>query len=218
MILTVDHVCFEYRKGQPVLENVSFQLKRGDKMALVGPSGSGKSTLIQIIAGLQNWASGSIHLDGEPMQAHNDGQLSHVRNHKLGIIFQDYNLLPALTVEENIRLRLALAGQPFQRPRLMEMLERLEMQDYIKTKVRQLSGGQQQRVALVRAMISQPQLILADEPSGNLDDVSTRLLLDVLLADPDQTVLVATHDQRVLQRMAFRMEVGLWRAHAIHVA
>jgi putative ABC transport system ATP-binding protein len=214
MVLSFDSVDFSLPNGIPLLRKVQFSLAAGQVLPLIGPSGSGKSTLLQLAAGLLSPARGKILLMGQPLDAARDSWSSRLRNEHLGILFQEYNLLPALTVEENLLLRLAIARRKKTIIQLKEALDRVAMADSLKKPVRQLSGGQQQRVALVRALITEPALLLADEPSGNLDDLTASLILESLAGPPDRATLVATHDARLLQHLPPACDIGQWRENA----
>ena len=192
-----------------LFRNLSFNVEPGEKVALIGPSGAGKTTLIRILAGLRPISGGEIHFANQPMDFNNDSALSHLRNHQIGVVFQNYNLLRDLTVAENLELRLAIAGKIMSRNELKEALEKVDMSDYLDARAGSLSGGQQQRIAVVRALITSPHLVLADEPTGNLDDVSAQFVIDQLTEDlPDRTVIVATHDVRVLEKLPRHLELA----------
>jgi len=214
MVLSFAAVDFTLPNGRPLLRQVRFDLLGGQVLPLTGPSGSGKSTLLQLAAGLLSPTKGQIQVMGQLMDAESDARSSRLRNEHVGILFQDYNLLPALTVEENLLLRLTIARRKSNRRRLIEALERVAMGDSLKKPVRQLSGGQQQRVALARALITEPVLLLADEPSGNLDDLSTALILEALTAPTERATLVATHDARLLRHLPPACDICKWRGNA----
>ncbi len=199
-MIRISHLEFGFSgTGTKLFRDLNLEVAPAERIALVGPSGIGKTTLIQILAGLLPFDRGSITLEGKSLEPNDDTATSLFRNRFMGVLFQNYNLLNDLTVEENLTLRLAIAGMKVEPNHMVAMLERVEMTAFRKTRVGSLSGGQQQRVALVRALITGPKILLADEPTGNLDDVSARFVVD-LLAEPvqDRTVLAASHDPRVI--------------------
>ncbi len=201
-MIKVEHLAFSFPGSEkPLFHNLSFQAEAGEHIALVGPSGSGKTTLMHIMAGLQLASRGVVSYKGQQVDPRNDTAVSRLRNGDMGIVFQDYNLIKDLTVEENLKLRLSLAGMAHESNRMAEMLEKVDMLAFMKSRVGNLSGGQQQRVAAIRALITRPTLLLADEPTGNLDDHSADYVID-MLTEPhsDRIVITATHDQRILKK------------------
>lgn len=197
-MIQISDLNFGFDATHSIFKNLALTVDTGEKVAVVGPSGCGKTTLIRLLAGLFPVHSGKICFNGEVFHG---GDRSNYRNQHIGIVFQDYNLLNDLTVAENMTLRLAIAGLDKDDEACRALLQRVGLADFEHTRVGLLSGGQQQRVAAVRALITQPHTILADEPTGNLDDESARLVIDLLLdSGPRTTVLVATHDNRVLDR------------------
>ncbi len=201
-MIKVEHLAFSFPGSEkPLFHNLSFQAEAGEHIALVGPSGSGKTTLMHIMAGLQLASKGVVSYKGQQVDPRNDTAVSRLRNGDMGIVFQDYNLIKDLTVEENLKLRLSLAGMEHESNRMAEMLEKVDMLGFMKSRVGNLSGGQQQRVAAIRALITRPTLLLADEPTGNLDDHSADYVID-MLTEPhsDRIVITATHDQRILKK------------------
>jgi putative ABC transport system ATP-binding protein len=187
------------------LRGVDLIIEKGEFTAIVGPSGSGKTTLLNIIGGLDRPTSGSIKVDGEDISALSDNQLIDFRQKKIGFVFQSYNLIPVLTVEENTEFVMLLQKRPKQErdTRVAELLAAVGLDDKKGKRPSQLSGGQQQRVAVARALAPKPTFVLADEPTANLDSVSTSTLLDImekLNRDEHITFVFSTHDQRVIDR------------------
>jgi len=199
-LIRITDLTFRFQQnGPPLFTGFSLHVARGARLALVGPSGSGKTTLIQILAGLLPYDQGEIDIAGKRLPVGDDKTVSAFRNRQLGIVFQNYNLLGKLTVAENLRLRLAIAGMQAQVAGLAAWLDRVGLADLLHVRANRLSGGQQQRIAAVRALITRPTIVLADEPTGNLDDRAAANII-ALLTDREvaPTVLVATHDPRVL--------------------
>ena len=175
--------------------NVTFE--RGKFTAIMGPSGSGKSTLMHTLAGLDSATSGHILLDGADITTMNDKQLTLLRRHKIGFIFQSFNLLPMFTAEQNILMPLTLAGQKPDRKWFDMLVDTLGLRERLGHRPNELSGGQQQRVAIARALISKPSVVFADEPTGNLDSVSSAEVLSFLkrsVKELGQTIIMVTHD------------------------
>lgn len=198
-LFRLDHVSKEYlTEGRPVaaLTDVSFEASRGEFVALVGRSGCGKSTLLNLAGAMDFPTSGTVTVDGVETSSLKDAALTKLRRDKVGFIFQSFQLLPALTVIENVELPLMLAGRSDARPRGLDALRWMEMGDYASRKPFQLSGGQMQRVAIARALIHSPTLLLADEPTGNLDTTTSDLILTLLARvakETGTTILMATH-------------------------
>lgn len=198
-LFRLDHVSKEYvTEGRRVaaLTDVSFEASRGEFVALVGRSGCGKSTLLNLAGAMDFPTSGTVTLDGVETSSLKDAALTKLRRDKVGFIFQSFQLLPALTVIENVELPLMLAGRADARPRGLDALRWVEMGDYASRKPFQLSGGQMQRVAIARALIHSPTLLLADEPTGNLDTTTSDLILTLLARvakETGTTILMATH-------------------------
>ena len=186
----------------PALRGVTLRVPRGQMIAIMGPSGSGKSTLLHVIGGLEPPTSGEVWIDGRNLAGLSDRELTLLRRRRIGFIFQSFNLVPTLSVVDNVTLPLILDGisQRDAVPRALETLKRVDMSHRLKHLPAHLSGGEQQRVAIARALVIHPTLVLADEPTGNLDSVRgrdiTRLLRDVA-HETQQTVVVVTHDIRV---------------------
>jgi putative ABC transport system ATP-binding protein len=183
-----------------ILKGIDLTIPRGQFAAIMGPSGSGKSTLLGLLAGLDSPTSGRILLDGEDITNLSEDAMALVRARKLGFVFQAYHLIPTLTAEENVLLPMELAGVRGGRSRARELLDRVGLADRLDHYPVQLSGGEQQRVALARAFVLRPPILLADEPTGNLDSVNGRIVLDLLLAmnrEEGTTLVLVTHEQEL---------------------
>ncbi|HKE27388.1 MAG TPA: ABC transporter ATP-binding protein [Bryobacteraceae bacterium] len=181
-----------------ILKGIDLDIPRGQFAAIMGPSGSGKSTLLGLLAGLDSPTSGRIILDGEDITELSEDQMALVRGRKIGFVFQSYHLLPTLTAEENVLLPMELAGLEAERARARELLERVGLKGRFDHYPVQLSGGEQQRVALARAFALRPPILLADEPTGNLDSATGRVVLDLLLElnrEEGCTLVLVTHEQ-----------------------
>ncbi|ROL68905.1 ABC transporter ATP-binding protein [Pseudomonas chlororaphis] len=187
-----------------VLQGVDLHLAQGSSLALMGESGSGKSTLLHLVAGLDRVDGGSIRIDGQPLERLNESQRAGWRRTQVGLVFQQFNLISSLRVEDNLGFQARLAGR-FDPRWQAQLVERLGLGDLLQRYPEQLSGGQQQRVALGRALAAKPGLLLADEPTGSLDEATgdqvLQLLLEVL-ADSSTSLLMVTHSQRVASRLA----------------
>lgn len=187
------------------VRGIDLTVKAGEFTAIVGPSGSGKTTFLNTISGLDTPTEGEIWLDGKELEKMNGKELSDMRRDNIGFIFQSYNLIPVLTVEENIEYIMMLQGvdETERRVRIKEILEEVELTGFEKRFPPQLSGGQQQRVAVARAMVSNPKLILADEPTANLDSKTSNALLDMmkrLNKETGMTFLFSTHDPLIMEK------------------
>lgn len=199
-ILKVDRLCKTYGKGSALVEavkNASFSLEKGEFAAVVGESGSGKSTLLNCIGGLDTPASGNIYLDGENLFQMKENERTIFRRRNIGFVFQSFHLIHELDVENNIIFPLLLDNKKADKAEVEEILEILGLQEKRHALPGQLSGGQQQRVAIGRALITKPMLILADEPTGNLDRKNSRDVMDLLLQASrryGQTILMITHN------------------------
>jgi putative ABC transport system ATP-binding protein len=183
-----------------ILRGIDFEVERGQFLAIMGASGSGKSTLLGLLAGLDAPTSGRIFLDGADITGLEEDELALLRGRKVGFVFQSYQLIPTLTAEENVLLPLELAGAREGRGRARELLERVGLLDRRDHYPVQLSGGEQQRVALARAFVMRPPILMADEPTGNLDSKNGRLVLDLLLQLNQRegtTLLLVTHDREL---------------------
>ena len=202
-ILRVDNLCKTYGKGKnevKALDNVSFSVKKGEFIAIIGPSGSGKSTLLHILGGVDKPTSGKVFMDGNDVYVQNDEQLAIFRRRQVGLIYQFYNLIPILNVVENMTLPLKLDGQKVNEERVKELLEILGLTERKNHLPGQLSGGQQQRVSIGRALINAPALVLADEPTGNLDSKSSQEIIELLKYSNKkygQTLILITHDENI---------------------
>ena len=201
-LLEVNHLCKTYGSGETAvhaLKDVSFSVPKGEYVAVVGESGSGKSTLLNLIGGLDTPTSGKVLIDGKDVFAMKDRELTIFRRRNIGFIFQAFNLIPELTVEQNILFPVLLDYQKPDRAYLEELLTVLNLKDRRKHLPSQLSGGQQQRVAIARAIAAQPPVILADEPTGNLDSASSKEILAILkkMHKTGRTVILITHDNGI---------------------
>jgi putative ABC transport system ATP-binding protein len=188
-------------KSVPALEGISFEVERGTFACIMGPSGSGKSTLLHLVGGLDRPTGGKVVVDGADLGALSDEDLTSFRRRKLGFVFQFFNLLPTMTAWENVALPLLLDGRKLSdvRPGAEELLERVGLGHRLDHKPGQLSGGEMQRVAIARALAPDPVLLLADEPTGNLDSASGQAVLDLLrstAAADGKTVIMVTHDAK----------------------
>jgi putative ABC transport system ATP-binding protein len=181
------------------LDNVSFRCEKGEVVSIMGPSGSGKSTLLNILGCLDKPTSGSYHLEGQDVSGLTDNQLAVTRNRKLGFVFQSYNLLPKMTALENVELPMVYAGQDHRRKRALEALESVGIGNRARHHPSEMSGGEQQRVAIARCLINNPLVILADEPTGNLDTHSSRNIMSLLLEQSKKgiTIIVVTHEEDI---------------------
>jgi putative ABC transport system ATP-binding protein len=186
------------------LAGVTETISTGDHVAIMGPSGSGKSTLLHILGCLDRPTSGEYLLDGQSVEQLSDAELTRIRRHKIGFVFQFFHLIGRLTAAENVELPMVFAGVPAneRRQRVLEALRRVDLEPRMRHRPEELSGGERQRVALARAIIMRPNVILADEPTGNLDTASGNVVLDLLddLNDAGMTIVVVTHDPRVAHR------------------
>ena len=202
-ILQVKDLTKTYGKGDTIvtaLGGVSFSVSKGEFVAVVGASGSGKSTLMHLIGGVDRPTSGSVFVDGNEIFKQNESELAIFRRRNIGLIYQFYNLLPTLSAEENIMLPRLLDNRRPDDEKLRTILETIGLTDRAKHLPSELSGGQQQRVSIGRALINDPALILADEPTGNLDSKSSREIIDLLKLSNkkyNQTLLIITHDEKI---------------------
>ena len=199
-ILRLQQVSKTYRSGNrdlTVLDQVSFEVPAGSTMAIVGPSGSGKTTLLGLCAGLDRATSGSVHLHDTRLDGLSEDQLAAVRNQYVGFIFQNFQLLPTLTALENVMVPLELRGEKNIKPRALDLLDKVGLADRSHHYPTQLSGGEQQRVSLARAFSNRPQILFADEPTGNLDAETSEKVVHLLFdlnRDAGTTLVLVTHD------------------------
>lgn len=199
----------------PILRGVSFAIPRNSWIAIMGPSGSGKSTLLGILAGLDTPSSGEISIDGVDITHMNENKLARFRNEKIGMVFQSFNLIPTLTALENVEVPLFASRFPERSAaRAKRMLDLVQLSDRLHHRPNQLSGGQQQRVAIARALVNEPSLLIADEPTGNLDRRTGKAILDLfdnLREELGLTIVIATHDLAVAERVdgILHLEDGL---------
>ena len=202
-ILRVENLCKTYGKGKnevKALDNISFSVNKGEFIAIIGPSGSGKSTLLHLLGGVDKPTSGKVFMNNQDVYVQNDEQLAIFRRRQVGLIYQFYNLIPILNVVENITLPLKLDGRKVNEERVNELLELLGLAERRKHLPSQLSGGQQQRVSIGRALINAPAIVLADEPTGNLDSKSSQEIIGLLKHSNKkygQTLIVITHDENI---------------------
>ncbi|ATV58727.1 MULTISPECIES: ABC transporter ATP-binding protein [Fusobacterium] len=204
MIITVDKVNKTYKNGSlelQVLKNISFKVDKGEFLAIMGSSGSGKSTMMNILACLDSQYEGTYILDGIDISKLTENQLSEIRNKKIGFIFQSFNLLPRLSALENVELPLVYSSVPKaeRHKRAAELLEMVGLKDRMHHKPNELSGGQRQRVAIARALVNDPSIILADEPTGNLDSKSEEEIIEILqeLNRMGKTIVIVTHEPNI---------------------
>jgi putative ABC transport system ATP-binding protein len=213
-LIELDNVTKTYDSGEnavQALRGVNVKIERGEFLAIIGPSGSGKSTLMHILGCLDSPTSGRYWLDGEDVAEMSGKQLARIRNQKLGFVFQTFNLLPRATVLKNVELPLLYAGidSDERRARALESLDRVGLANRARHRPNELSGGQRQRVAIARALVNKPSLILADEPTGNLDQKTgsdiIRLFEEVAAAG--QTIILVTHDPAIAARTQRRVKI-----------
>ena len=202
-ILKVENLCKQYGKGEnkvTALDNVSFTVNKGEFVAIVGASGSGKSTLLHLIGGVDRPTSGKVFIDGKDIYKFNDDELAIFRRRQVGLIYQFYNLIPILNVEENITLPLKFDNKNIDKQRLDELIKVLGLEERRTHLPNELSGGQQQRTSIGRAMITNPAIILADEPTGNLDSKASDEIVTLLKKsnkDYKQTIIMITHNLEI---------------------
>lgn len=202
-ILEVKNLCKTYGKGDTMvkaLDNVSFSVEKGEFIAIVGPSGSGKSTLLHILGGVDVPTSGNVIIYKTDISQLNETALAIFRRRQIGLVYQFYNLIPILTVEENLTLPLLLDGKKPDAKTVGNLVNQLGLEQRLQHLPNQLSGGQQQRVSIGRALINNPALLLADEPTGNLDSENSREIISLLRRfnkQSNQTVIIITHDERI---------------------
>ena len=204
-ILEVKNLSKIYGKGDTLVkavDDVSFTVEQGEFVAIIGPSGSGKSTLLHIIGGVDTPTTGNVIVDGTDITKLKESPLSIFRRRQIGLVYQFYNLIPILTVEENLTLPLLLDGRKPNKEQIDYLVSNLGLGDRLKHLPNQLSGGQQQRVSIGRALANNPALLLADEPTGNLDSENSKEIVALLRKfnrEHNQTVIMITHDERIAQ-------------------
>ena len=202
-ILKVEHLSKVYGIGEnqiTALDDVSFSVESGQFIAIIGPSGSGKSTLLHILGGVDRPSAGKVWLNGQDVFAQNEDQLAIFRRRQVGLIYQFYNLIPVLNVTENMTLPVQLDGREVNREHLEELLDTLGLRGREQHLPSQLSGGQQQRVSIGRALMNAPAVVLADEPTGNLDSKNSQEIMELLKQSNrkyGQTLIVITHDENI---------------------
>jgi len=202
-IIRIEKLSKTYKMGPnevKAVDDVSFEVKKGEFVAIIGPSGSGKSTLLHLIGGVDRPTSGKIYIDGTDIYKLNESQLAIFRRRQIGLVYQFYNLIPILNVKENITLPVLLDKKDVSNSRLDEVVNTLGISDRLEYLPNQLSGGQQQRVSIGRALINNPAIVLADEPTGNLDSANSDDIINLLKLSNKkykQTIIVITHDERI---------------------
>jgi putative ABC transport system ATP-binding protein len=206
-IIVAEHLGKTYKSGKlevPALRNATFSIAAGEFVAIVGPSGSGKSTLFYVLGGLTSATHGTLHIQGRDFSRLNDGQRTSLRRSQIGFVFQRFNLLPTISARANIELAhdIAATGKPFDKELLDHLAQMLKIEGRLDHRPNELSGGEQQRVAIARALITRPAILLADEPTGNLDTQNSDIVLEMLQTSSrelNQTVLMITHNPEAAQ-------------------
>lgn len=202
-ILRIEHLSKVYGQGENqvrAVDDVSFSVEKGEFLAIIGPSGSGKSTLLHILGGVDRPTSGKVYVDGQDVYAQDEDHLAIFRRRQVGLIYQFYNLIPVLNVVENMTLPVLMDGRAVNRQRLDELLGVLDLRGREKHLPNQLSGGQQQRVSIGRALMNAPAVVLADEPTGNLDSKNSQEIVELLKLSNrkyGQTLVIITHDENI---------------------
>ena len=202
-IIRVENLSKIYGKGETAvkaIDDISFSVEKGEFVAIIGPSGSGKSTMLHILGGVDRPTKGKVYINDTDIYSLNNNDLAIFRRRNVGLIYQFYNLIPILNVEENISLPVLLDGKKVDEQRLKEIVKNLGLENRIKHLPNQLSGGQQQRVAIGRSLINEPAIILADEPTGNLDTKNSKEILELLKLSNkkyEQTLIMITHDPNI---------------------
>ena len=202
-LLKIENLTKIYGSGENevrALDGVSFSVEKGEFLAIIGPSGSGKSTLLHILGGVDRPTSGKVWLDGQDVYAQDEEQLAIFRRRQVGLIYQFYNLIPVLNVVENMTLPVLMDGRKINEERLEELLDTLGLKGRTNNLPNQLSGGQQQRVSIGRALMNAPSVVLADEPTGNLDSKNSQEIVELLRSSNlkyNQTLIVITHDESI---------------------
>lgn len=202
-ILRIEHLSKVYGQGENqvrAVDDVSFSVEKGEFLAIIGPSGSGKSTLLHILGGVDRPTSGKVYVDGQDVYAQDEDHLAIFRRRQVGLIYQFYNLIPVLNVVENMTLPVLMDGRAVNRQRLDELLDVLGLRGRERHLPNQLSGGQQQRVSIGRALMNAPAVVLADEPTGNLDSKNSQEIVELLKLSNrkyGQTLVIITHDENI---------------------
>ena len=202
-ILRIEHLSKVYGQGENqvrAVDDVSFSVEKGEFLAIIGPSGSGKSTLLHILGGVDRPTSGKVYVDGQDVYAQDEDHLAIFRRRQVGLIYQFYNLIPVLNVVENMTLPVLMDGRAVNRQRLDELLDVLGLRGREKHLPNQLSGGQQQRLSIGRALMNAPAVVLADEPTGNLDSKNSQEIVELLKLSNrkyGQTLVIITHDENI---------------------
>ena len=202
-IMRIEHLSKVYGSGENAVRavnDISFSIERGECLAIIGPSGSGKSTLLHILGGVDRPTEGNVYLDGQDVYAQDEDRLAIFRRRQVGLIYQFYNLIPVLNVVENMTLPVLMDGRKVNQKWLNELLNVLSLRGREKNLPNQLSGGQQQRVSIGRALMNSPSVVLADEPTGNLDSKNSQEIMELLKScnrEYDQTLVVITHDESI---------------------
>ena len=202
-LMRIEHLTKDYGSGENAVhavDDVSFSVEKGEFLAIIGPSGSGKSTLLHILGGVDRPTSGKVYVDGQDVYAQDEEALAIFRRRQVGLVYQFYNLLPVLNVVENLTLPVLMDGRAVNQERLGELLDTLGLRGREKHLPNQLSGGQQQRVSIGRALMNAPAVVLADEPTGNLDSRNSQEIVELLKLSNrkyGQTLIVITHDENI---------------------
>ncbi len=202
-IVKVENLTKIYGKGETkvvALDNVSFSINKGEFVAIIGPSGSGKSTMLHLLGGVDRPTSGKVYINGTDIYSLSNDNLAIFRRKQIGLIYQFYNLIPVLNIEENISLPVLLDGKQVDKNKLNEIITTLGLKERVNHLPNQLSGGQQQRVSIGRSLINNPAIMLADEPTGNLDSKNSREIIDLLKYSNrkyEQTLIMITHDPEI---------------------
>ncbi|KGI78425.1 lipoprotein-releasing ABC transporter ATP-binding protein LolD [Oleiagrimonas soli] len=223
IVVAARHVAKTYKEGTlraDVLEDVTFEVRRGETLAIVGASGAGKSTLLHIVGGLDTLTRGEVEIDGHLMSTLSDAQRGHLRNRSLGFIYQFHHLLPEFTALENVCMPLLVRDTPIDeaRERASYLLDRVGLAQRMEHKPGELSGGERQRCAVARALVTKPACILGDEPTGNLDEHNAAQVYDLMLElnrEIGTSFVLVTHDRRLAARMDRVLELSGGRMHAL---
>jgi putative ABC transport system ATP-binding protein len=213
IIITTNNLIKQYRKGKilvPALNHINLTIEKGEYISIIGKSGSGKSTLLNLIGGLDTPSAGDLIVKQKALQSLSRKELANHRRYTVGMVFQSFNLIPSRTAEENIILALIFGGTPRneRKKRAGELLTMVGLHDRLRHKPTELSGGEAQRVAIARALANDPEIILADEPTGNLDSITSTEIIDILLKlnkQQGKTVIMVTHDEEVAGKVSDRL-------------